>query len=50
MLSIYLGIHSDYYLDLFPSYQDLLDKVAKEIGEPIDHDHDPIHDQVRLDI
>lgn len=25
--------------------RDLLDKVAKEIGEPIDHDHDPIHDQ-----
>jgi len=25
--------------------RDLLDKVAQEIGEPIDHDHDPIHDQ-----
>ena len=28
-------------------FQDLLDKVAQEIGEPIEADHDPIHDQVR---
>ena len=27
--------------------RDLLNKVAQEIGEPIDADHDPIHDQVR---
>jgi hypothetical protein len=27
--------------------RDLLNKVAEEIGEPVEADHDPIHDQVR---
>ena len=39
--------HYSFEVDyLFVSFQDLLDKVAQEIGEPIEADHDPIHDQV----